>query len=125
MRRFIFPALVVILTVAVVQLSAHLAVSKTFPATDSTVTTAPNHLQIWFTQAPTVAVSALSLEGPKGKVEMGKVAAGQADGKPDRSLVAPIVGTLEPGKYTGTWKTSGSDGHIITGTFAFSYAPTK
>lgn len=125
MRRLLLPLVGLVLALAVANLSAHLAVSKTFPATDSTVTTTPDHLQVWFTQAPTVPVSALSLEGPKGKVELGKVAAGQTDGKADRSLVAPISGPLEPGKYTATWKTSGSDGHILTGTFAFTYAPAR
>lgn len=127
MRRLILPGLglALLFSVAAVTLSAHLAVSKTFPVADSTVTTAPDRLQVWFTQAPTMPVSALSLEGPKGKIELGKVAAGQADGKADRSLVAPIVGTLEPGKYTASWKTSGNDGHILTGTFAFTYAPAK
>ena len=54
-----------------------------------------------------------------------EVAAGQADGKPDRSLVAPIVGELEPGKYTASWKTSGNDGHILNGTFEFTVATKK
>lgn len=127
MRRFIVPSigLALLFSVAAVTLSAHLAVSKTFPVTDGTVATAPDRIQVWFTQSPTMAVSALSLEGPQGKVELGKVAAGQAEGKADRSLVAPIVGKLEPGKYTGSWKTSGTDGHILTGTFAFTYSPAK
>jgi methionine-rich copper-binding protein CopC len=127
MRRFILPGLglALLFSVATVALSAHLAVSKTFPVTGGTITTTPDRLQVWFTQAPTMAVSALSLEGPKGKVELGKVAAGQADGKADRSLVAPIVGKLEPGKYIGSWKTSGNDGHILTGTFEFTYSQAK
>jgi len=115
--------LVLLVTAAVVGLSAHLKVEKTFPVTDATVTTAPERIQVWFSQSPTIAVSALTLEGPSGSVELGKVAAGNADGKPDRSLVAAVVGRLVPGKYVATWKTSGSDGHIQTETFEFTYTP--
>jgi methionine-rich copper-binding protein CopC len=118
--RALFPvAALVVASVAV--LSAHLKVDKTFPATSGTVTTAPTQIQVWFSQAPTVAVSGLTLEGPSGKVELGKVSAGMTDGKADNSIVAPIVGKVTPGKYTASWKTSGTDGHILTGTFEFTF----
>ena len=71
----------------------------------------------------TVPVSSFTLEGPDGKVAVGKATAGKVDGKLDRSLVAPITGTITAGKYTVTWKTSGSDGHIQTGTFDFIVKP--
>lgn len=125
MRRLTLPVLALVLSLAAVTLSAHLSVSKTFPAAGTTISESPQRLQVWFTQSPTVAVSGLALEGPKGKVEVGKVAAGQADGKPDRSLVAPVVGELEPGKYIASWKTSGNDGHILNGTFEFTVATKK
>ena len=116
-------ALAALIFVAGVALSAHLKVEKTFPVTDATVTAAPDHLQVWFSQVPTVPVSSFTLEGPDGKVTVGKTEGGKADGKPDRSLVAPITGTITAGKYTVTWKTSGSDGHIQTGTFDFIVKP--
>lgn len=111
------------LIAAVAVLSAHLTVERTFPVTDSTLTTAPARVQVWFSQHPTLAISTLALQGPSGPVALGKVTAGQADGKPDRSLVAPIDGTLAAGVYTATWKTAGNDGHVQTGTFTFTYAP--
>jgi methionine-rich copper-binding protein CopC len=113
--------LAVILVASVAVLSAHLKVDKTFPATGGTVSTAPTQIQVWFSQAPSVAVSGLTLEGPSGKVELGKLAAGMTDGKADNSLVAPVVGKVAPGKYTASWKTSGTDGHILTGTFEFTF----
>jgi methionine-rich copper-binding protein CopC len=116
-------ALAAILLVAGVAVSAHLKVEKTFPETDATVTSIPDHLQVWFSQAPTVPVSSLTLEGPDGKVTMGKAVAGKVDGKSDKSIVAPVTGTITAGKYTVTWKTSGSDGHIQTGTFDFIVKP--
>lgn len=127
MRRLLLSgiSLVLLLSATAMALPVHLSVSKTFPATGTTITETPSHLQVWFSQAPTLAVSALSLEGPKGKVELGKVALGQSEGKADRSLVASIGGSLQPGKYTATWKTSGSDGHMLNGTFEFTLAPAK
>lgn len=110
----------VLLASTVVALSAHLKVEKTLPETGATVEAAPKELRVWFSQNPTLPISGLSLEGPNGKVELGKVAAGQTDGKADRSLMAEITGTLAPGKYTASWKTSGNDGHIMTGTFEFT-----
>jgi methionine-rich copper-binding protein CopC len=110
----------VLLAGTVVAVSAHLKVEKTFPESGATIELAPKELRVWFSQSPTLPVSGLALEGPGGKVEVGKVAAGQTDGKADHSLVAAISGTLAPGKYTASWKTSGSDGHILTGTFEFT-----
>jgi len=115
-----FASAVVLLT-SVAALSAHLKVDKTFPATGETVASAPTQIQVWFSQAPTVAVSGLALEGAAGKVELGKVTAGMVEGKADNSLVAPVVGTVAPGTYTVSWKTSGTDGHILTGTFEFTF----
>lgn len=113
----------ILLIVCVVSVSAHLKVEKTFPAADSSVATTPDRLQVWFSQAPTVPVSSLTLEGPDGRVTLGKVAAGRQDGKPDRSLLAPITGVMAAGTYTVTWKTSGADGHIQTDTFVFTFKP--
>jgi methionine-rich copper-binding protein CopC len=119
--RFRVPAIAgILLATLVVGLSAHLKVEKTLPETGTTIEVAPKELRVWFSQSPTVPVSSLTLEGPNGKVDVGKVAAGQTDGKPDRSLTAVITGSVVPGKYTASWKTSGSDGHIMTGTFEFT-----
>lgn len=120
-KRFRVHALVaLLLTGAVVSLSAHLKVEKTVPETGAVIESAPKELRVWFSQSPTVPVSSLALAGPDGAITLGKVAAGQTDGKPDRSLVAPVTGTMPAGKYTATWKTSGGDGHIQTGTFEFT-----
>ncbi len=119
-RSRVFVLVGVLLAGSVVALSAHLKVEKTLPETGATIEAAPKELRVWFSQNPTLPVSSLTLEGPNGKVEVGKVAAGQTDGKADHSVMAAIVGTLVPGKYTASWKTSGSDGHILTGTFEFT-----
>lgn len=107
---------------------AHLKVEKTLPETDSVVTQAPGEIRVWFSQAPSLPVSALALEGPSGRIELGKVVAGTQPDQPDKtdqSITAPVKGPMAPGKYTASWKTSGADGHILTGTFAFTYTPER
>jgi copper resistance protein C len=109
-------AAVAVLTVA--PLLAHLGVSKSDPAHESTVSVSPKAVTVWFTQNPVLAVSAFTLEGPDGAVTLGAVQAG-----PERSLTAEVVDVLRPGPHTLTWRTAGNDGHVISGTRTFTYAP--
>ena len=119
MRRL--PLLVLVLTTAAgAALSAHLKVHKTMPATGGVMAAAPKQIQVWFTEPPTLAVSAIVLEGASGKVELGKLALGRINNETDKSIVCDIVGTLAPGKYTVSWRTSGADGHMLTGSFEFA-----
>jgi methionine-rich copper-binding protein CopC len=121
-RPHLAPVVAALLLAGTATLAAHLKVEKTSPAADATITTQPQQVRVLFSQAPTLAISSLALEGPNGKVALGKVAAGQTDGRADHSLVATVPDQLPPGAYTVTWRTSGPDGHIQTGTFAFTLA---
>lgn len=99
---------------------AHMKLSRTLPAADATVAAAPAQLQAWFTQAPDPKVSRLSLEGPSGPVKLGAIRV--AD---DKSIAAPIEGTLADGAYTVSWQAAGDDGHIQKGSFKFTVRPTR
>ncbi len=104
-----------------VTLSAfHLRVEKTLPVEGATITVAPKQIRVWFSEAPTLVVSAITVTGPSGKVELGKLALGRNGDTQDNSFVADVKGELSPGKYTVSWRTSGKDGHILTGTFEFT-----
>jgi methionine-rich copper-binding protein CopC len=105
----------VIALAAAVTLSAHMAYSKSMPAKDATLSEAPDHLQVWFTQDPEPAVSQLSLEGPGGEVALGETTVGD-----EKSLVADLPAALAPGSYTVKWRSAGDDGHVMRGDFAFS-----
>lgn len=114
----LLPAVVLL---AAVTLSAfHLRVEKTTPVEGATITVAPKQIQIWFSEAPTLVVSSITVTGPSGKVELGKLALGKNGDTPDNSVVADVKGTPSPGKYTVSWRTSGKDGHVLTGTFEFT-----
>ncbi|MGE3274908.1 MAG: copper resistance protein CopC [Vicinamibacterales bacterium] len=119
-QRLVRPlAVAIVLFAAGAVLSAHLAMTKSLPAKDATVQS-PTRIQVWFTQEPSLALSALSVEGASGKATLGAIAAGE-----ENSLVADVSGTLAPGAYTITWQTAGHDGHVLKGSIPFTVAATR
>ncbi|MCR4376028.1 MAG: copper resistance protein CopC [Acidobacteria bacterium] len=117
MSRFL-PA--VLLLTGLTLSAFHFRVEKTMPAEGATITVAPKQIQIWFSEAPTMVVSSITVTGPSGKVELGNLAPGRNGDGPDNSVVADVKGALSPGKYTVSWRASGRDGHMLTGTFEFT-----
>lgn len=104
-----------------VTLSAfHLRVEKTAPIEGAVLTVSPKQVRVWFSEAPTLVVSSITVMGPSGKVELGTLALGKNGETSDDSMVADVKGALSPGKYTVSWRTSGKDGHMLTGTFEFT-----
>ncbi|MGE0044025.1 MAG: copper resistance protein CopC [Vicinamibacterales bacterium] len=112
MRPFV---LAVLLLSAGVALSAHLAVVKSLPAKDQALDSSPARIQVWFSQEPSVAVSAITVQGPSGAAALGKVTAGE-----DNSIAAEVTTPLAPGSYTVNWQSAGHDGHVIKGSIPFS-----
>jgi methionine-rich copper-binding protein CopC len=98
-----------------VSLVAHMKATKMEPAANSSVTTPPARVQVWFTQAPDPKVSKLELAGPAGAVKL----TGFQITK-ERSIVAGVDGTLTDGRYTVRWQAAGEDGHIQKGEYAFT-----
>jgi methionine-rich copper-binding protein CopC len=96
-------------------LLAHMKATKFEPAADSTVTTSPPRVQVWFTQAPDPKLSKLELTGPAGAVKLTDFRATAA-----KSIVATIDGTLANGRYTARWQSAGDDGHVQKGQFVFT-----
>jgi methionine-rich copper-binding protein CopC len=109
------------LAVFTVGLSAHLDASRTMPANKSTVTDAPARVQVWFTEPPSPRVSLLEMKGPGGEVALGELEVNRED----RSVAAPVRGTLAPGSYEVSWRTAGNDGHVMRGTFTFVLAAAE
>jgi copper resistance protein C len=111
--------LIGLLTVAgSASLLAHLAVSKTYPAKDTSVDKSPDHVQVWFTETPELSISGLTLAGPAGPIELDALESSDAN-----SLRAKLKGALAKGAYTVTYKTAGHDGHALRGEFKFTVAP--
>ncbi len=95
----------------------HNRLVKAAPGVDSTVTTSPARIRLWFKEPPEVSVSSIKLADAEDKpVVTGAVAATD-----DRlSIAASVAAPLAPGRYTVTWKTAGTDGHVIRGSFGFT-----
>ena len=99
-------------------LSAHLKLTRAAPAADDVLESSPDVLQLWFSEEPLLPLSGIILTGPRGPIKLEPLRAGS-----ERSLVAKIAATLEPGAYRVEWKAAGDDGHVISGTVPFSIKP--
>lgn len=121
MSRWTSGWLVAVLIVAATTVGfAHMKLSKTLPAADSTVTTKLEKVQVWYTQKPDKAVSKLTLTGPGGEVALGAVAVGD-----DKSMSAAVQGATVEGSYRVAWQTAGDDGHVQKGEFSFTLRQTR
>lgn len=94
----------------------HLQLSKSMPAKDSVLASAPDRIQLWYSQAPQLRLSSVTLSGPNGAVTLARVAQDSTDPK---LLTARIEGPMPSGAYTIAWRTASSDGHAIRGEIPF------
>jgi methionine-rich copper-binding protein CopC len=112
--RRAFATLIAIM-VAAITVAAHMKAAKTEPAADSTLTSSPARVQVWFTQVPDPKLTRLDVTGPAGPVKLNGFKVND-----DKSAVATVEGTLANGRYTVRWQSAGDDGHVQKGEFAFS-----
>ena len=116
-RRRLFASLlagVVVLWPAL--LWAHARLLRSDPAAKAQLTTMPSAIRLWFSEAPELALSSITLKDSAGViVPLGAVAKDTSK----LSLRAAIEGRLAPGRYTVTWRVTASDGHPLTGSYSF------
>jgi len=95
---------------------AHMKLTRTAPEDGAALSEAPESVQVWYSQAPDVAVSKLTLTGPGGEVAL-RVRSG-----PENSLEGLIQGDgeLPDGSYVVSWQAAGDDGHIQKGEYSFT-----
>lgn len=99
----------------------HMRLVKSFPAKDQVVHQAPSDIQLWFSQAPELALTKVRLVGPEdATVKVGKAVATDDD----KSVKLAIVDSLPEGAYSVTWQTAAPDGHKVSGEYAFTYSST-
>jgi methionine-rich copper-binding protein CopC len=97
---------------------AHGHLVKAAPAVDGHIASIPTLLRLSFSEAPTPAVSRITLfDAAMQPVSLGAIAADPKDGK---TLSVAITGKMAPGRYTVRWKIAGDDGHPVNGTYAFT-----
>lgn len=85
------------------------------PAAKSTLVTSPREIRLTFTEAPERTFTRIRLVGATGQVSLGAV-----EILPGNAAVATIAGQVGSGEYRVEWQTAGSDGHPVTGQFAFT-----
>jgi len=96
---------------------AHAHLHTSYPAADSIQTTPPTEIDISFSEGVNIKFTGATLTGPDNQpVPLGD---GMLMGG-DAMFMAPITGTLAPGKYTVDWHALSTDGHKTTGSFSFT-----
>jgi copper resistance protein C len=98
--------------------SAHAYLDHASPLVGSTVTSAPNEVRMWFTQALEPRFTAAQLRSSAGAV----VASGGVDPADPKQMVIQVHG-LPPGKYKVFWKVLSVDTHRSEGSFGFEVKP--
>jgi methionine-rich copper-binding protein CopC len=98
--------------------AAHTELASTSPKANSTVTTAPSVIQLTFNEAPLPDGSQVALTDSKGNAIETEPA--QVDGE-TVTVLWPI--DMPTGLITVNWRAVADDGHVVQGTFDFTYQP--
>lgn len=99
--------------------SVHMRLVKSFPAEDQTLVETPDHIRLWFSQNPELALSRVRLTGADDET----FPLGKAQSTDDtKSFMVPVSDTLPAGAYTISWQTAAPDGHKVRGAFAFTFS---
>lgn len=95
----------------------HNELTKSTPAADATVAGSPTTIRLWFAEKVEPKFSSITLLKPDStKIEIGKPRATD-DAK---SIISDVPTRLPAGGYLIRWRTAGTDGHAVRGSFKFS-----
>jgi methionine-rich copper-binding protein CopC len=98
---------------------AHDELIATTPAADTTVPTPPGSVTLRFDEAVQALGTQVLVSGPDGaplsRVEVEVEVS-------DATVVQPLPGDAPAGGYTVSWRVTSSDGHPLSGEFAFTVA---
>ncbi|MXX68059.1 MAG: copper resistance protein CopC [Gemmatimonadales bacterium] len=97
---------------------AHLALEASSPKKDAMVTTSPETVTLWFTEAPQMAGTSVRLLPNGGEpLDLEPATADQDD---PSVVVLEVSETLADGDYEVMWRAMSQDGHTIRGDFGFT-----
>ena len=95
----------------------HMALTKSEPKSDDTVTS-PKAIELWFSEKVEASAVTIRLTDSRhAMIALGKVT--MAAGMQNAPAVAIIASTLAKGQYDVEWKALASDGHPASGKFLF------
>ena len=118
MSRSLVAAALILVCLGAPAARAHAMLDRASPRVGSVVTSAPEEVRLWFTQALEPRFSRAELRSAAGAV----VASGTVERGSPREL-AIRVRALAPGKYKVIWKVISIDSHRTAGDFSFEVAP--
>lgn len=97
--------------------SAHTHLEKSDPADKAALATAPQSVQLWFSEKVAAEWSKIVVTDSAGqRVDQEKVAADEAAPEHIRVDLKPLT----PGTYQVNWNVISGDGHRVKGNFSFS-----
>ena len=99
---------------------AHAHLKNSQPVAGSTVEKAPTELTLRFSERLEPAFCNVKVVDAAGnRVDLGKAAHDSVD----PNVLHVALGPVSSGSYTVVWRVVATDGHAMTGTFAFTIAP--
>jgi putative copper export protein/methionine-rich copper-binding protein CopC len=99
--------------------AAHTRVESTQPADGDTAHAAVSELRLTFSRAVESELTTITLFRGGAQVAHGGA---KVEGGEGRAFVLALPAALEAGDYVARWKTVGSDGHVLEGSWRFSVA---
>ncbi|HEU5217142.1 MAG TPA: copper resistance CopC family protein [Gemmatimonadales bacterium] len=93
---------------------------KSSPAAGESLPASPAEVRLWFNEPPEIPFTSVTLL-TADSTKIVTIKAVKTDDS--MAVAAPLAAPLKPGAYLITWRTAGSDGHAIRGTYGFSIAP--
>jgi putative copper export protein/methionine-rich copper-binding protein CopC len=114
--RYVAIALVAVAVMRPAIAWAHARLTRSDPAANSRLASSPTAIRLWFSEAPELAMTHLTLEDSAGKLaDVGPVE--RAESK--LAIEAKLRTPLAPGRYVLSWRTAAADGHPSQGRFRF------
>jgi len=101
----------------------HLKLKRSFPAKDTVLTSSPDAVRLWLTEKADVPATKITVtSGAAATAPTAKPTRGTGA---DAPIEAKFTQPLSAGRYTVAWKTMSKDGHVVSGTFAFTVKPAS
>jgi copper resistance protein C len=96
----------------------HLSLKAAFPAKDTTLTSAPDAVRLWFSEPADLAATKITVKTDGGAAVA--TAALTRGAQRDDPVVALFTAPPANGRYVIDWRTMSKDGHVVKGTHAFT-----
>lgn len=95
----------------------HQTLVRAQPAAGAELGTSPRFLRLDFREPLQAAFTRITLMGPDSlRVALGPL---RIEGDSALTAIVPVPGTLPAGRYRVDWRTTGADGHAVSGTYEF------